>query len=611
MRTSAPARQPQTGISATRRRIRLLAACLLAALAALWVRTAWLQIAYRDRAAHALQRQHRLTTRLPARRGMILDRLGRVLAGTEPAHSVFIDPVLLTDPDAAVARLAAICHLDPRTLRHRLRNAAGRRFLWIARRVDPETARAVREAAIPGVGLIEEPRRRYPLGTLAAHILGFCGDDGTGLEGLEFRFDDWLAGRDGSAHAVPDAARRPLLPDGRPLLPPRDGGHLLLTIDAAIQQTLESRLADTLTRFRARSAVGIVIDIPSAEILAMACAPAFDPNHPLDVSPDIRRNRCITDPVEPGSTFKPFIAAAALAEKLARPGEVFDAHNGTTRIGRRILHDAHPHDRLSFEEALIRSSNIVMAAIGLRLGNARLYDYVTRFRFGTETGIELPGESPGIVLPLRRWTSYSPASIPMGQEIAVTPLQLIAAYTALLSDGIWRPPRIVRARLNPDGSLAAAAEPAPAYRVLPADAARYIARHVLPRVVTEGSGRRAALQNWTVLGKTGTAQIPLSHDLGSGYEPGAYLSSFFGAAPASEPRIGVLIMVERPDPAVGHYGSQVAAPAVRAVLEWTLQYLDIPPDRPASPPDHTGSLLTARHSSTARHPATAQRPATP
>ncbi|MCH7814585.1 MAG: penicillin-binding protein 2, partial [Planctomycetes bacterium] len=422
----------------------------------------------------------------------------------------------------------------------------------------------------------------YPLGASMGQVLGFVGRQSQGLEGLELTCDRWLRGTDGSVRTVRDARRRairertdgPAAPAGR--TEPVDGGHVVLTLDAVIQGFVDELLPRQVQKFEAQSGVAVVMDPRTAEVLAMACYPTFDPNDRGAVDRSLWRNRVVTDMVEPGSTFKPFVASGALLAGVVSPGERIYCHDGLYVSGRRLLHDSSPHGLMTFEEIIIRSSNIGMAIIGERLGNPAMHDIVRRFGFGAPTGIDLPGESAGSVLPLSRWNRYSTTSVPMGHELAVTPLQLITAFCAMVNDGVLLRPRVVRAYLRPDGTVDREfTGPDPVRRVLPKATARYLVNEVLVKVVEEGGGHRAALAGYRVFGKTGTAQVP--YDDRRGYEPGAYLGSFIGAAPLENPRVVVLVMIKKPNPRLGYYGGVVSAPVVGDILGRTLAYLQVPP----------------------------------
>jgi cell division protein FtsI/penicillin-binding protein 2 len=527
--------------------------------------------------AEALEQQQGRSI-LPARRGLILDAQGRVAAASHLLDDVFVDPALVDDVDALAAALGVRINRDPSLVAETVRRRADHRFVVVAEAVGELEAEAVRSFGHRAVGLVQRAVRTYPLGHSMAHVLGFVGRDGRGLEGVELRFDRHLAGHEGHRRTVRDARRRAVWPDDSGDDPfPRDGGHVLLTIDAEIQRIVEEVLQHTVERCEAESGVGIVMRPRTADILAMACCPAFDPLNASEAPAEVRRNRTVTDPVEPGSTFKPFIASGALAGGFVQIGERFDCGKGYRAFGRREIRDSHAAGVQDLAGIVIHSSNIGMAQVGQRMGVAGLHPTLQAFGFGERTGVECPGEDAGILYPPERWTSYSVTSIPMGYEIGVTPLQLATAFGAILNDGVLLRPRIVRALLGPDGSVVERFEgPQEVRRVIPSNVARYLAREVLPRVVREGTGAPARLASHAVLGKTGTTK--LAYRDRRGYEEGAYLSSFLGAAPVHDPEVVVLVMIRRPNAARGYYGSQVSAPAVREILAGVLTYLQVPPD---------------------------------
>jgi cell division protein FtsI (penicillin-binding protein 3) len=554
------------------------------ALVALCARVAYIGTQMAPRlTAIAGKQQHGQRT-IPARRGLIFDRRGRIAAGSQLVDSVYVDPSLLlaaaeeegTDVADICATLADRLDLDPDGLAQQIRARAARRFYWIKRHVSVAEADAIRRTGIAGVGLRQEMRRTYPLGNRLAHVLGVVGIDGNGLDGLEMRFDAHLRGRPGLYTALYDARRRAIAGESLNTVEPINGGHLMLTIDAVIQEAAEMQLARQIDEFKAESGVAVVMEPVSGEILAMACWPTFDPNEPAASPIEARRNRAITDPVEPGSTFKPIIAGAALEHGVISLTDRIDCHRGEHTINGRLLTDTHACGLATVKEILVHSSNIGMAQIGLRLGNTRLHETVRRFGFGSVSDVELPGEEPGTVLPRARWNSYSTTSIPMGYEIAVTPLQLATAYCAIVNGGVLLRPKVVKAVLTSDGELADAYEkPAVVRRVLPADVARFLTEEVLVEVVNRGGTRGHPLDliEYQLLGKTGTTKLPFQDR--PGYEPGAYLSSFVGAAPADDPRAVALVMIRKPGTGV-YYGRQVAAPAVKEILFATLSYLGIP-----------------------------------
>jgi len=548
------------------------------ALAALCGRLVAIQIDDDPRVRDLAARQQRGRIILPARRGCTYDARGRCVAGSRSMKEVFVDPAMVADVDRLAAELAARLDEAPAELAARIRAAESLRYLKLADHLTDEEAEAFRSLRPEGVGIAEHQVRTYPLGDSMCHVLGIVGRDRKGLEALELQYDDHLRGRDGVCGVVRSAGRK-ALGWGDERIEPMDGGDLYLTLDSEIQRILETELDGALARFHAESAVGIVMDPFSGDVVALACRPGFDPNRYADFPADLRRNRALTDPVEPGSVFKPFIAPAALMTGVVRADELIDCHNGLHWFGRRPIHDTHPQGLLDLKGIIVHSSNIGMGLIGQRLGNAAMHQMVRSFGFGALTGIDLPGESIGIVPPLKEWNSYSTTSVPIGQELAVTPIQLITAFSSVVNGGFLLSPRVVRSLVGPDGgTLKADLDPPPVRRVLPPDVARRFAQDILPAVVEEGADGNLRLDDYTMLGKTGTAQVPRQG--AAGYEPDAYLSSFVAAGPVARPRLAVLVMIRKPDRAIGYYGRTVAGPAAGRILQQSLRYLNVPPDRP-------------------------------
>lgn len=524
--------------------------------------------------------QNRATHLLPARRGSIFDSESRLLAGSVERPGIFADPGVIADIPAAVERVAPLVGLNAEIWQEQLNDAKKRRrrFVYLKRNCSNEVAQAVQALKIFGIGVINEPYRNYPQGTLAAHILGIVGRDNTGLEGIELQYERALHGTDGSETLIRDAARRTVRRLDAGLKPPKHGMNLVLTIDAPIQHVTEESLRGACEQYQAESGMAVVMDPRTGDVLAMANWPTFDPNSFKKVAREIRRNRCLTDPVEPGSTLKPLIATAALESGTVSPDQQFDCHNGAIRLGRRVLHDhGDGFGVLRFDEVVVHSSNIGMALIGARMGNALLFKSLKNFGFGSRCGIDLPGEHVGLLLPLHRWTEYSTASIPMGQEIASTAIQLVTAFAALANHGMLLRPRVVRGIIDENGRIAEDLSlPFPRRRVVDVATADYMVRHVLSNVVNNGTGHRAALPNHQVFGKTGTAQLL---DPDGRYSHEHYASSFLGGIPASDPQLVVLVMVQKPSKSLGYYGGTVAAPAVRQILETAAAYIGIPRDQ--------------------------------
>jgi cell division protein FtsI (penicillin-binding protein 3) len=441
----------------------------------------------------------------------------------------------------------------------------------------PELVQAIEKLDLRGVGVQLEPVRRYPNGQLAAQLIGWVGREGIGLEGIEMTFERYLRAESGERTVVRDVRRRAMYQEAGSFVAPRDGSHVILTIDAFIQETVEREVARQVEHHKAESGLGIVMNPKTGEVLAMTSIPTFEPARGNKASPENRRNRTVTDPVEPGSIFKPFIMVTALAEGVTHPLEMIDCSRFP---GSRRLHDHHAFGVLPAYKIVTRSSNIGMAIIGTRLGNKRMYEALKAFGFGGPTGIDLPGEGAGLLMPLRMWNRYTTSSVPMGHELAVTPIQIITAFSAIANGGRLLQPRVVRAVVDRKGDLIEDRSEVidRGQAVDPAAAATM--RDILIQVVVEGTGKRCDLEKWQVMGKTGTAQVPYKNR--KGYEPGAYLASFIAAAPASDPELAVLVMIRKPKKN-GYYGSQAALPAVKAILEESLTYLGVPSDKPAEP----------------------------
>ncbi|MFH0983116.1 MAG: penicillin-binding protein 2 [Planctomycetota bacterium] len=529
-----------------------------------------------------VQKQHTGSVPIPARRGSILDCRGRVVAATELMPSVFADPFLVENLPGSAVKVASALQMVPGEVEDIIRHSESPRFCWLKRRIPPGEAEAVRALRLPGFGTVDESVRRYPLGSVLAHVLGFVGTEGTGLAGLELQYDSRLRGCDGRMSSIRDVRRRAVwrLEDGT--VGVTDGGHLALTIDTVIQGIVEEQLAERVKAFGAESGVALVMSPKTGDILAMACYPTFEPADYAAVPPEVWRNRVVADPIEPGSTFKPIIAGGALAAGRVTLTETIFCHNGAYETHGRVVRDTHPHGNLTLEGIIAKSSNIGMALIGQRMGNSALHEIMRQFGFGVPTGIGFPGESAGMVLPMREWTALSTTSIPMGYEVGVTPLQLVTAYGAIVNGGILLKPRLVRGVLAADGApLETFDAPQPLRRVLPEKVARFLTETALVAVVETG-GEKSEASDYPMLGKTGTAKLTRKGQ--RGYSSGAYLSSFVGAAPVDDPQILVLVSIRRPDPHKGYYGRTVSMPVARRIIDLTLAYLEVPP-RPRNGPE--------------------------
>ncbi len=527
------------------------------------------------------------------RRGIIFDRNQEELAVSLDTHSVYASPLKITRPRAIGRRLAAALGLPAREVIKRLRGERG--FVWIARRVSPDKAAAVKKLDLPGVGLVKEPRRFYPYTTLACHVLGFAGLDARGLEGLEKEYDRILKGQRHTLTSLRDALGRTihLTPAAFTQLP--EGSHLILTLDKGVQYQVEKILAETVARYRAKGGQVVVLRPQTGEILAMAAWPVFNPNVFARFPRATYRNRTITDTFEPGSTFKTFVAAAALMSSKVSLDQLFDCEQGTWKVGGRLIHDTHSHGKLNLADIVKFSSNIGAAKVGQAVGAETLYRTIRAFGFGQPTGVDLPGESRGILRPARAWRPVDMANICFGQGVAVTTLQMAQAFAAIANGGVMMRPFVVRAEVDSSGRLIHETQPRVVRRVMSAREAR-ILTGMLQRVTEEGgTGTRARVGNLPVAGKTGTAQ---KVSPGGGYSKRDYISSFVGFVPADNPQVVVVVVIDTPRGQ--HYGGVVAAPAFSRIARVALEALGVQPGgglqmaqaAPASSPPPPGGAAT-------------------
>jgi cell division protein FtsI (penicillin-binding protein 3) len=555
--------------NAANRRIRLLLAVLLLALAATLGRAVWLQAVQAEPLARLAESQHRETVAIPARRGTIYDRTGALLALGEQATTVYADPRRIRDPLQVALTAGEVLGVEPDRLAGPLSNRT-RGFVYLARKANPEKAAALAKLELDGLGFYPEERRLYPQKTVAAHVLGYAGVDNEGLAGVERALDGVLAGRPGSQTIVKDPFGRPI--DVLGSTAEREGKDVHLTLDHNIQANAESVLRETVKQWSARSASAVVLDPRSGEILALAVAPSFDANRFSEVQPERSRLRAVTDSYEPGSTFKLITVAGVLSGGLVSPSTPFTLPY-TIQVADRVIRESHPRatERMTVAEILSRSSNVGTITLAQLLGERKLAGWIERFGFGQPTGLAFPGESPGIALPVEEWSGSTIGNVPIGQGIAVTPVQMAAAYGAIANGGVWVQPHLVS---RVDGKAPKDPE---RRRVVSHEVASTLVA-MLRQVVGEGgTGLAATVPGHQVAGKTGTAQKPER----GGYSASRYVASFVGFAPASDPRLVVLVSVDEPKGAI--WGGVVAAPAFQQIVRFGLQYLEVPPDAPLSP----------------------------
>jgi cell division protein FtsI (penicillin-binding protein 3) len=577
------------------------AACVMGSIALLMTgllgRVAFLETYGRQNTLEIAERQQHTREALLARRGAIFDSTGVLMAGTIQTKTLFIDPKFmqeqfqtdghsLVEMDAAVNKLAKIIDQDPFKLSQLIGDRAQSRFVKVAEHLDQGTCDAIEKLDLPGVGLLSTNERYYPMGSLAAHVIGDVQSDGVGLEGLELKFDKKLAGKDGFKRTLRDFRGRPIAVAAEDYLPPQHGQHLILTIDGNIQLITEQELGATCEQYRAKRGEAVVMDPYTGNVLAMADWPTFNPQNLEDSKPDIRRNRAITDPYEPGSCIKPFIVGPAMQWNITRAAEVWPIDAITWNpFGRRIVRDVEHYGPLSTWDVLVKSSNIGMSMLGTRMGNQRLHDALSSFHFGQRTGIELPGEDPGLLEPVSKMGMNSTISVSQGYEVMVTPLQLCRAFCAYANGGKLVEPHIVKGFLDDEGNIISRNDPK-ALKLMPqaVDPVTALAiRRILCDVLVRGTAVSARSRVYNIFGKTGTAHISEGK---KGYSQSRMNGSFMGGAPAENPKLVVFVVVHEPDKHLGHYGGTVAAPAARNILERSLAYMEVPssPDLPPPPP---------------------------
>jgi cell division protein FtsI (penicillin-binding protein 3) len=551
-------------VALTQRRIGLLFAVFLALLAMAILRAAWVGLVQADSLRSAAVTQQVAEVPLPAQRGSITDRNGTELAVSEPASDVSATPYLVKDPQGTAVKLSPILGVPEGELLEKLTTRSG--FVYLAKKVPQGRAAQIRKLKIAGVDLTPTSRREYPRDWLATQVLGTVKADGSGGAGLEYSQERLLHGADGERRIVRDALGEPIsIRDTTPMKPGRD---LTVTLDAQIQAKAEEVLRGVGEAYKPKGATALVMDPRSGQILAMANWPAVNANDVGGAPPEAFQNRAVGQVYEPGSTFKIIAVAGALEDGKVRPDTMFNLPP-KIQVADRWIGEAHERGyvSLSTREILAQSSNVGTILIGQRLGAKRFDQWVRRFGFGKPSGIALPGEERGLVLPLDKYSGSSMGNLPIGQGEAVTSVQLAAAYAAIANGGVLRTPQIVKAV---DGKPVSAPK---GKRIVSRSTAAEV-RNMLEGVVrVGGTGREAAIDGYTLAGKTGTAN-KIDPETGE-YSDTAYIASFVGFAPARDPKLLVTVSVD--EPKGGFYGGEIAAPAFQRIAQFALPYLGIPP----------------------------------
>jgi len=543
-------------------------------------------------------RQQEQTLTLTPVRGSILDAHGRILAESVAAATVYADPQAIPDRQAAAKALASIPALRMTSNEIEQKLATGSSFVYLARQLPVAAAEQLRSLRLQGVYFLDDHRRSYPRATLAANVVGYTGLDGEGLAGIEHSLDNYVRGHAGKVTILRDARRGVYLVGAQGVNRAVDGDSVVLTIDSVIQFIAERALATQVEKYHAAAGSAIVMDPHDGTILAMASYPTFDPNQFGSFPPAAWRNRNIQDMYEPGSTFKIVTASAGLEEGVVTPSQILDCGNGAIQIANTEIHEhgGNRYGMMTFEDVLVHSSNVGTVRVGLSLGPSRFYRYIRSFGFGERTGIQLPGETSGLVRSVDKWSQLSNASMSIGQEIGVTPLQIIRAVSTVANGGLRVEPRLIDRVVDPQGSVVYRPQPQAPVRVISEKTAAVL-NEILKAVVARGTGTNAALPEHVVAGKTGTAQ-----KAGRGGYSDKVVASFAGYVPADRPRLAILVVVDEPKGA--QYGGTVAAPAFREIAEASLRYLGVPPSLPTRSIGVQTPLLAAfSQESPARQPA--------
>jgi len=560
---------PRSGNS--QRRILFVTLILVVWMLAVGARLVQLQISRHDELAARARNQQLSSIETAPTRGQVLDRQGRELARSLDTESFYADPSEVTNVNDTAKHIASITGQDTAELTQKLNEAkdSNKKFFWIVRRVDLERASKLDAMELSGVYSRKEPKRFYPNDSLAAHVLGFVGTDEIGLSGVEQYYNEKIRGEGGKVYLEHDRTQRAFESYE---VQPHPGQTVVLTIDQVVQYRTEQALSAAVERTHAKSGTAIVMDPRTGEILALANAPTFDPNQPGANPPETRANGALQSIYEPGSTFKIVAYSAAIEKGLVKPDDKIDCQMGSITVAGRLIHDGHPYGVLTIADALAKSSNVGAIKLGLMVGNESMYDYMKRLGFGSRTGIDLAGESPGLLRSLARWQPSSIGSLAIGQEVGVTPLQMATAYSVLANNGNWIKPHLVRELRNPDGGVTfqAKIESRPALK--PETTAAL--RTMMEGVTLRGTAKKAQLEGYTAAGKTGTAQKidPKTH----AYSSTKFIGSFVGFAPVSNPAVVIIVVID--EPLGAYHGGDVAAPVFREIAEQILPELNVTPD---------------------------------
>ena len=562
--------------TAQRKRIAIFFAAIFFILLVLVGRIAWVQFVQGKALTEKASQQLQESRSLQSPRGAIYDRNGRKLAISGMTKSLYVNPAVLNiDPDEAANLLAPILEMKPADIKERLTRQSN--FVWLKRTMEPDKSQAVialiKERKLNGFNFEEESRRYYPNDVLAAQVLGFVGTDDVGLGGIEMAMDKTIKGERVKKIFETDSHGIPIFKSIFSYTARSQGKNVYLTLDSTIQFIAEKSLDAAMARTQARAATVIIMNPKTGEILAMANRPSYDPNYFYRYGEKEWKNRAVSDLYEPGSTFKSIIAAAALQEKLVRPNDIF-VDKGYVDVSGRVIRnwDGGGSGAISFVDIIKNSVNTGFVQVGLKVGAAKLDEYIRGFGFGQITGVELPGEEEGLLFSTRSMSTSDLATMSIGQGVAVTPLQLITAVSAIANNGLLLKPHIVREVRTEDGIVERAVNAEPVRQVISPETAKELIG-LLEKVVSEGGGQKAIVKGYHFAGKTGTAEKLRQN--GGGYESGHYIASFVGFGPVEDPQIAALVVID--DPSGVYYGGQIAAPVFSEIMTQVVRYLNLLP----------------------------------
>jgi cell division protein FtsI (penicillin-binding protein 3) len=555
------ARKKEQAVRRFRNRSALVLGFFALTAAALVARALDLQVLNNDFLAREADARHLRTAKISAHRGAITDRNGEPLAVSTPVDSIWANPGQLAPAVDKLPQLARTLDLDAEQLMRRLTRNMGREFVYLRRHLSPDRAEQVQSLDVPGVNVLREYRRFYPAGEVTGHLLGFTDIDDAGQEGLELAFDHWLAGERGEKRVLKDNRGRSI-EDVESIRPPQHGRTLAASIDLTIQYLAYRELKAAVSRHGAASGSIVVLDVDTGEVLAMVNQPAYNPNDRSQFAVERYRNRAVTDILEPGSSVKPLVMAAALESGRFRPDSIVDTGPGWVEVGAKRIEDTRDLGAIDLTTVLARSSNVGITKIAMSLEPEQLWQTLAGFGIGSLTSCGFPGESAGLLSHFSHWRPISQATLAYGYGLSVTPLQLARAYAVIGSGGLMRPV-----------SLLALDEPPPATRVIGESTARQVLGMMEQVVLPGGTGTRADVAGYRIAGKTGTARKFSA----GGYSEDRYLAIFAGLAPASDPRLAVVVVIDEPK-GDAYYGGQVSAPVFARVTSEALRLLAVPPD---------------------------------